>query len=182
MLLRVQLIFRFCAIVLIQVLVLNKISIQWWTHPSGFPIFVPYLYPLFILVLPLRIPVWQVLLWGFVTGLTIDVFMNTAGMHAFATVLIAWLRTTALNMLLPKNRTEYTTHLPGVKSMGWIPFLAYSAILLFIHHAVFFYIETWSFANPGILLLKICASSITSLLLVMVYTLLFTQTQSSRTA
>lgn len=172
--------FRFCIIILIQVLILNKITLRWWSQPTGFPVFIPYIYPLFILLLPFETPVWALLLTGFALGLTMDVFMNTAGMHACATVLIAYLRTNVLNALLPKNLSEYPNQSPGVKNIGWMPFLVYSSFLIVLHHAVFFSIELWSFSNIGYLLLKILASSITSLLFVIAYLLLFTRQTALR--
>ncbi len=176
----VKLFFRFCIIVLIQTQILDKIMLQWWTQPSGFPVFVPYLYPLIILLLPLQTPVWLLLILGFFTGLTVDVFNNTAGMHAFATVLFAYLRTNVLNALLPKNLSEYGSQSPGVKNMGWIPFLTYSAFLILIHHIAFFTLEMWSFQNIGYLLLKVLASAATSMLFVVCYLLLFTKQTALR--
>lgn len=172
--------FRFWIIILIQVLILNKITLRWWSQPIGFPVFIPYIYPLFILLLPFETPVWLLLFLGFALGLTMDTFMNTAGMHACATVLIAYLRTNVLNALLPKNLSEYPNQSPGVKNMGWMPFLVYSLFLIVIHHAVFFSVELWNFSNIGYLLLKILASSATSLLFIIAYLLLFTRQTSLR--
>lgn len=166
---------RFCAIVILQVLILNKITLQWWSQPSGFPVFIPYVYPLFILLLPFETSVTALLIIGFITGITIDSFMNTAGMHACATVLIAYLRTNVLNALLPRNLHEYASQTPSVKNMGWVPFLVYSGFLLLIHHAVFFTVELWNVSHIGYLILKILASTATSLLFVITYLLLFTK-------
>lgn len=171
---------RFVVILLIQVLILNKVTLQWWSQPTGFPIFIPYLYPLFLLLLPFETPVVVMLLLGFLCGVTVDSFMNTAGMHAFATVLIAYFRINVLNALLPKNLAEYSGQTPSVKNMGWLPFIVYVSFLIVMHHAVFFTIEIWSVANIGYLLLKILASSITSILLVLAYVLLFTRATSGR--
>lgn len=171
---------RFCIIVLIQVLILNKITLRWWSQPVGFPVFIPYIYPLFVLLLPFETPVWLLLFCGFGMGLTMDSFMNTAGMHACATVLIAYLRTNVLNALLPKNLSEYPNQSPSVKNMGWMPFIVFSSFLIVIHHAVFFTVELWNFSNIGYLLLKILASSITSLLFIIAYLLLFTRQTSLR--
>ncbi len=166
---------RFCIIIAIQVLILNKIMLSWWTQPAGFPVFTPYIYPLFILLLPFDTSVSILLVLGFVTGITVDSFMNTAGMHAAATVLLAYLRTNVLNALLPKNLSEYPNQSPSVKNMGWGPFLVYSTFLILLHHALFFSIELWSLSNIGYLLLKILASSVTSVLFIIVYLLLFTK-------
>jgi rod shape-determining protein MreD len=173
-------ILRFCIILLLQVLILNKITLRWWSEPSGFPIFIPFVYPLFILLLPFEMPVWALLIFGFVLGLSVDSFMNTAGMHAFATVLIAYLRTNVLSALLPRNIAEYGNQQPSIKSMGWMPFLVYSSFLILLHHLVFYSIELWNFSNIGFLLLKVLASSITSMLFIIVYLLLFTRQSVSR--
>lgn len=168
-------IFRFLIILFLQVFVLNRVELRWWSQPTGFPLFVPYLYPLFLLLLPIETPVWALLLIGFITGITVDSFSNTAGMHACATVLIAYLRTNVLNALLPKALNDYPDQSPGVKTMGWVPFLAYASFLFLLHHTVFFLLELWTIDNMGILFLKIIASTLTSILLVLVYLLLFTK-------
>ncbi len=173
-------ILRFCIIVMLQVLILNKITLRWWSEPNGFPIFIPYVYPLFILLLPFEAPVWALLFLGFLTGVTVDSFMNTAGMHAFATVLIAYLRTNVLNALLPRNLSEYAGQNPSIKNMGWMPFLVYSLFLILLHHLMYFSIELWSVSNIGFLLLKVAASSVTSMLFIIVYLLLFTRQGSFR--
>lgn len=170
---------RFWIIVLIQVYILDKVALRWWSQPSGFPIFVPYLYPLFLLLLPFETPVWAMLLLGFGLGITVDSFSDTAGMHACAAVLLAYLRNNVLKALLPKNLVEYPNQSPNVKNMGWVPFLVYASFLLLVHHATFFIIEIWSLQHVGILFLKIFASTVTSLLLVLVYLLLFTNEAKS---
>lgn len=170
-------IIRFCIILLIQVLILNKVVLQWWAQPTGFPVFIPFLYPLFLLLLPFETPVAALLVIGFICGITVDSFMNTAGMHAFAMVLIAYFRVNVFNALLPKNLSEYSGQTPSVKTMGWLPFVIYVSFLTVMHHATFFTLELWS-SNIGYLLLKILASSITSVMLIMVYVLLFTRQPS----
>ncbi len=165
----------FFLLLMVQVLLLNNVQLIWWTNPSGFPIFTPYIYPLFLLLLPFETPVVVLLLAGFVTGAVVDSFMNTPGMHAFAMVLIAYLRTNVLEALLPKNMREFYTLSPSVKTMGWAPFLVYSSFLILIHHTCFFILQLWSLQNIGYLLLKILASSITTMLLISVYLLLFSR-------
>lgn len=166
---------QFFLLLLFQVLILNNVALNWWTQPGGFPVFTPYIYPLFILLLPFEVPVWLLLAIGFICGCIVDSFMNTPGMHACAMVLIAYLRTNVLLALLPKHMKEYHQLSPSVKTMGWPPFLTYSAFLIFIHHATFFTIELWSLGNIGYLLLKIFASTVTTMLLIGVYLLLFSR-------
>ena len=166
---------RFCIIVLLQVLILKRITLIWWTNPHTFPAFIPDVYPLFILLLPFEISVWALLLLGFTLGITIDTFMNTGGIHAFAMVLVAYLRTNVLNALMPRNLNEYVNQQPTIKTMGWMPFLVYSAFLIFIHHSVFYILEMWNVGNLNILLIKIAVSTITTMLFILIYILLFTR-------
>ena len=116
----------------------------------------------FILLLPFEVPVAGLLVIGFLTGLSVDAFMNTPGIHAFATVLLAYLRTNVLNALLPKHLSDYKAQAPSVKNMNWTPFLTYAAFLIVIHHTAYFVIELWSMENVGYLILKIIASTITT--------------------
>jgi len=170
---------RFFVLVLVQVFILNKITLHWFTEPAG-SLFIPFIYPIFVLLLPFETPVWALLLSGFFMGLTVDAFMTTAGMHACATVLMAYLRTNVLNALMPRNLSEYSNQQPSVKNMGWSPFLVYSGFLLLIHHLTYFTLESWSLSSFSSLLLKICASFITSMLFIIVYVLLFTRQSASR--
>jgi len=166
---------QFSLLILFQALILNNITLNWWSQPGGFPVFTPYIYPLYILLIPFEAPVWLLLGLGFIGGLVMDSFMNTPGMHAFAMVLIAYLRTNVLLALLPKHMKEYHQLSPSVKTMGWAPFLTYSSFLILVHHSTFFIIELWSLSNLGYLLLKILASTVTSMMLISVYLLLFSR-------
>ncbi len=172
---------RFFIIVLLQVLILNRINLRWWSEPYGFPVFTPYIYPLFLLLLPFETPIWLLLTVGFVLGVTIDAFSNTAGMHACAMVLIAYLRINVLNALLPRNLSEYTGMQPSVRTMGWMPFLVYSGFLILVHHLLFFSVELWNISNVSNLLLKTVASTVTSMLFIVVYLLLFSRQDTVKT-
>lgn len=170
---------QFILLLFFQVLVLNNIPIEWWSQPSSFPVFTPYIYPLFLLLLPFETPIPLLILIALIGGGIVDAFMNTPGMHAFALVLIAYIRTNVFVALLPKNLKEYYGTYPSVKTMGWPTFLAYSFFLILIHHTVFIVIELWSF-NMAYLLLKILASVLSTMLLIIAYLLLFSPRNSYR--
>jgi hypothetical protein len=167
--------FKALLFVFIQVFILNQISIQWWAQPAGFPVFQPFIYPLFILILPITTPTWVVLLSSFALGLSVDMFMNTGAIHAASLVAMGYMRHFVLLTLLPKHLAEYDNKLPEPKTLKWLPFLTYITILLAIHHLLFFILEMWSVINWGYLLVKTLVSIVTSLLLVLVYITIFTQ-------
>ena len=71
--------------IFVQVYVLDKIP-----HLHRF--IVPYIYYLFILWLPHSTPRLMLLVIGFFTGLSLDYFKMTPGLHASVCVLIAYVR------------------------------------------------------------------------------------------
>ena len=91
-------IIRFMVLVLVQILVLNNIQV------SGY--IVPHIYILFILLLPFETPRWLLLIAAFALGITVDLFTQTHGMHAAATVFIAFLRPWVLEMSAPRDGYE----------------------------------------------------------------------------
>jgi len=127
----------FVSLVLIQVLILNHVQF------SGF--INPYAYVLFVLLLPLNSPRYVLLILGFLIGLTIDVFSNSLGVHAAATVFIAYIRPMVIGLI--SNREEDKNNYPGLaqNKFGW--FVYYVSVMVFMHHIVLFYLEVFTFSN-----------------------------------
>ncbi|NLK47427.1 MAG: rod shape-determining protein MreD [Bacteroidales bacterium] len=145
-----QNIVSFIVLVLVQVLVLNNIHFMGYINP--------YIYILFILLLPVRFSRHFTLILAFVLGLIIDAFSNTYGMHAFSTVLIAFLRPFAVNLFA--NIEEDTNPTPSFNSFGIFAFSKYVISLVFIHHASFFLLEVFSFTAFGHTLLRIVLNTL----------------------
>lgn len=167
--------FRFVFIILIQVLLLNKIPLNWWA-----PAYIAFVYPLFLLLLPVSTPVPYMLVFGFLTGITMDAFMNTGGIHAFACVLLVFSRRAVLSFFLPQRLEEYKNATPGPKTMSWSSFLAYAAILMLLHNIVYTILEVWSFKSILYSLTKTGISFLTSMVFVILYLLLFTKSVNSK--
>src|SRR6056297_975075 len=92
---------RFIVLVLIQVLVMDNVLLGGYMNP--------YFYILFILLMPFETPRWLLLILGFFTGLTIDLFANTIGMHTAATVFMAFIRPAILSTFAPRDGYEPDT-------------------------------------------------------------------------
>lgn len=167
-------IIRFVLLILLQVFVLNHILFHAFVTPS--------LYFLFILLLPVNMSRWGLMVSGMLLGLCLDMFMNTPGMHAAACVLIAYLRPFVINVLTSQKGFELAAagETPSVANMGWIPFISYTAILVFFHHVAFFTLEIFDFHYTFYLALKILLSSIVSIGLILLYEMLFASTASTR--
>ena len=113
-------IIRFLVLVLFQVLVLRQINFG--------PIFGEYLrvfmYPLFLLLLPVRLSTEALMLIGFGTGLVIDAAYDTFGVHASVAIGLMALRRNILNRLLPKGGYNQNKGLTP-DSYGWSWFMRY---------------------------------------------------------
>ena len=124
-------------LVLIQVLVLNNI------HFLGF--INPYVYVLFILALPAKTSRWFTLILSFVLGITIDIFSNTLGLHAFACVLVAFLRGPFIKLFTTIE--ENANFSPSLVTFGAGAYIKYAVSLVFIHHFTLYYMEIFTFTN-----------------------------------
>lgn len=167
-------IFRFMLFILVQVFVLNKIP-----HLHRF--IVPYLYFLFILWLPHSTPRLALLVIGFVTGLSLDYFKMTPGLHAAACVLIAYARPFIINILTPKDTAEFSQREPAPKGMGWSPYLVYAFILTLLHHTYLMLLEWLDLGTFLDFVIKVLATTAISMLLIIIVELLFPRRMKFRT-
>jgi len=150
---------NFIILVLIQVFVLNNIQLGGFVNP--------YIYVLFILILPFEIPSWFLLVVAFLLGMSIDLFSSTIGMHTSATVFMAFLRPYVLKLISPRDGYESET-LPQLKYYGGAWFIRYSAILIFAHHLFLFYIEVFRLSNFFTTFVRVILSSIFTIFLVLI--------------
>lgn len=125
----------------------------------------PYIYILFILSLPYQTPRWLTLVLGFTLGLSIDAFSNTMGMHAFAVVLVAFLRTSVIKLFTAIEEGNNPT--PSFHTFGVSAYIKYVVVMVLIHHATLFFIEAFSFSGFWVMLLKISLSSLLTILLIL---------------
>lgn len=154
---------HFIILVIIQVMILNNIRFGGYINP--------YVYVLFVLMLPLDIPGWLLLFSSFGLGLTIDIFSDTQGMHAAATVLMAFARPGVIRMISGRSDFDPGT-VPMVSSMGakWI--LIYSVLLVFVHHSLLFFLEIFRFSEFFLTLGRISLSTGITTLMVFLWFLL----------
>ena len=141
-------------IILFQVLILNNIRFSGYINP--------YIYIMIILLLPTELPQWGLLLTAFVTGLAIDFFSGSPGMHASATVLAAFARPHILGLISPRDGYETGSSL-SMANYGIKWFLLYSASVVFLHHLVLFYLEVFRFDDFFRTLLRVILSSLFTL-------------------
>lgn len=162
---------RFALLVLLQVVVLNHVYLGTFINP--------YLYLFFLLGLPVALPRLLLLPIGFLTGLVIDMFQNTPGMHASACLLMMYVRPGWLRIIAPRDGYE-TDAQPGIRRFGIAWYLAYASMLIFIHHLLLFYIEVFRFSEFLGTMGRVLLSSVVTLLLVIIVQYLVVRPRDSQ--
>jgi hypothetical protein len=141
----------------LQVLVLR--------HFVFFDVAFCFIYIAAILILPFETNVSLVLLISFGCGLLVDLFYNTAGIHAAASVFLGFVRMPILKAVKGLDNDIDIS----LKSMGFLSFTQYALPLVFIHHFSLFLIEA---NNTQIILYtfsKIIASTLFSYLFIVLF-------------
>jgi rod shape-determining protein MreD len=145
---------RFSAIIIIlillQVLVLNNIQFSGFVNP--------YVYIMIVLLLPSLTPAWLVLSVSFLSGLVIDLFSGSPGMHASATLLAGFSRQYVLRLISPRDGYESGSDL-SMAAYGFRWFVTYTAVIVLIHHTSLFFLEVFRFTDFFRTIFRILLSS-----------------------
>lgn len=143
----------FVLLFLLQLFVFNNIQFSGYVNP--------YVYILFILLLPVEIPAWLLLIISFFTGLIIDLMTGTPGMHTSATVLAGFARPYVLRLISPREGYEAVSG-PSMFVYGFKWFLLYTIFIVLIHHTFLFYLEVFRLSDFFNTFLRVLLSSLFS--------------------
>lgn len=155
---------RFIGLLLLQVLVIDNIRLGNYIHP--------YVYVLYILLLPFNIPNWKLLLAGFFMGFAVDLFNGTPGLNAAATVLMAFIRPMVIDAMTRRKDINENDE-PSINLMGVPWFLLYSSILIIAHNLCLFMLEAFSIKLINMVILQTLFSVTASLSIILIIMLLF---------
>jgi rod shape-determining protein MreD len=177
----VKFIVSFLLIMAVQLFVLDDMVIKSSITLFHIPAFIPMIYPIILLLLPLSTPNWLSMLLGFITGMLVDTFNNTPGLHAAAGVMLGFIRPNLLNLFFQQNVKDLGYTRPTLFRMGFTSFVLYTSMAISIHHFFYFFIQEWSLPNFFIVLFKTLLSSVISVLLVLISQLIFSNHETKRT-
>lgn len=161
-------IIRFVVLLLLQSLILKQVVWGW----NGQAFLQVHLYPLFILLLPIRTPRLFVILLGFAMGLLLDLPYETLGMHAAALTFTAYLRGVVLDIIEPREKYGLKDT-PTKFSLGDIWFFRYAGILIFAHLFFYYGVEAFTLVYFTTILLKVFFSWIASMFFLMATVYIF---------
>lgn len=152
---------RFVGLILLQALVLQNIQIGKASI---------YIYPLFLMLLPLELPAALGLVLAFGYGLFIDMFADMDGLHAAVSVVSMFFRPLLCALIEPRGGYQMgqtlTRHSLGIR---W--FLRYSAIITATH--VFMVVLLEELAFSWLMVLRFVLSFVFSWTLIVLYQFIF---------
>ena len=155
---------RFIVLVLVQILILSHINFLGYINP--------YLYVLFIILFPVKNNRVAFLLLSFLLGITIDMFLDSGGMHAAACVTIAFIRPIVLKFSFGAVYEHQTIKFNQVEFGSK---LTYITILTVIHHLILFLFEVFNFSKIILVFQKTLFSSIFTIILCVLVTIIFSR-------
>ncbi|MBP6386826.1 MAG: hypothetical protein KA313_04255 [Pseudarcicella sp.] len=126
-----------------------------------------FIYVASILVLPFETGAVTLLFLGFFVGITIDIFHNTLGIHAAATVLMSYARPSIIKLLTPQRGYDERMNLT-ISSMGTGWFVSYIAVSVLLHHSALFFLEASNFSLFFSTISKILLSTILSTFVIII--------------
>ncbi len=156
---RIRQIVRMIVALLLQVLLIGHLQLLGVCHP--------YIYIVFLLMFPIRLPKIVDQLIGAGIGLVMDIFSNSLGTHMAACTLLMYARRIIIeNIIMDYDRLsgEICSQTIGIENN-----LKYTAVLITLHHATVFLLSAWSWQHIGLTLLQIVVSTAISMALITGY-------------
>ena len=166
--LRLNIALRFVVLVLAQVLIFSHINFLGYINP--------YVYLIFIFLYPANSNRIVFLILAFLLGLSVDMFLDSGGVHAAACVFTAYIRPVVLKfsfgMLYEHQNIKYSNAEVG-------SLLGYISILTITHHLMLFLLEIFNMSLILQVLKKTLFSSIFTIILGLLLILLFSGKKKS---
>lgn len=148
----------FVVLVLIQGIIISQIQVSRYA--------VPLLYVVFILKLPSDTGRKKLLLYSFLIGLCVDVFSNTPGLNATASLWLAMARPLLLRW--QTSRDASGSFVPGIKSMRIVPYFRYVLPAVFLHSIILNMVDAFSIVKASDILLASFADTVVTVALIMI--------------
>lgn len=149
----------FVVFVLAQAIVLGRIHL--------FHCATPLLYVYFVTMFPRSCPKWEILTWGFLLGLMVDIFSNTPGMAAASLTVIAAIQPYFFELFVPRDSAE--TLEPSLVNLGPTKYSYYIVALVALYCLLFYTLEMFSFYNWMEWLMCVAGSTLITLALIFTF-------------
>ncbi len=147
-------IFRFILLLLVQIIIFNNMNFLGYISP--FP------YVLFIILYPVNGNKYGLLLASFLLGITLDIFSNSGGIHAAASIVLAYYRPYIFKFSFGVSYEYQTVKLNDVLTPERFSFILISVL---IHHIILFILETFQISFFWDTLVRIILSTVFTIII-----------------
>lgn len=154
----------FVVLITAQVLVFNQLELGFGIHIM--------VYPLFILLMPFDLRPVSLMFFAFLTGLAVDWYTNSFGLHASSAVFLAYIRPKLFSILEPRDGYDILRK-PLLRDMGRKWFVTIYLAALGLHHFWFFLLEVFKFSEIFFILQKTLLSTAASFLVILLIQIIF---------
>ena len=149
---------------MVQILIFSRINFMGYINP--------YVYVLYIILYPTKNNRALFIILSFLLGLTIDLFSDSGGIHAAASVFIAYVRPLILRFSFG---VLYENYAIKFKNVDFGAKLTYMSLLIALHHMILFYLEIFSISKILLIFQKTLFSSIYTVILCFLLPIIFTK-------
>lgn len=140
---------RFVVFLFLQLLIFNNINLLGYLNP--------YPYVLFILLYPVNSNKSVLLLASFAMGILLDMFCNSGGIHAMASLILAYIRPSLFKFAFGLSYEYQTVKIADKITPERITLLLFA---IFIHHFVLFFFEYFRLDQILTVLMRTLSSSL----------------------
>ena len=155
---------RFILLLLAQVVICNNVNFLGYINP--------YIYIIFIFLFPIRDSRIVLLIVTFLLGMLVDLFSDSGGVHAAASVTLAYARPLLLKvsfgMLYEHQSVKFSN-----TDIGSL--FGYVALGTLLHHLILFALEVFNISDILLILKKTLFSSIFTIILSILIIVLFSR-------
>ena len=159
---------RFLLVLLLQTMVFQQVSLgdNWLRFAEVL------IYPIFIMMAPLRWHSAAVISASFLLGLLVDSFADTPGVHAATATATAFVRPVILNIIAPRAGYDPNQTLTRATfGLGW--WTSYTALFLFVHCLIYASLTVFTVYHFAEILLRTILTMILSFTVIILQDLLF---------
>lgn len=154
----------FISLVASQILVFNQLELGFGIHIM--------VYPMFILLMPFDTRPVSLMFIAFITGLIVDWYTNSFGLHMSSAVFLAYIRPRMFSVLEPRDGYDVLKK-PLLRDMGRKWFVTIYLSTLALHHFWFFLFEIFKLSEIFFIIQKTVLSTAVSFAVIALIQIIF---------
>lgn len=143
-------------LLLVQIFILDQLSIAMWLRPM--------LFPLIVMLLPMEWRTIWVLIIALLVGVVMDMSLGGAGLYTATLLPLAVVRRSVMYMTTHRS-VEHGDQTSLLSNISLRQLMIYVSAMMGLHHILFFAFETLSFASPLHLVATILCSTVLSVVI-----------------